>query len=95
MYAIIRSYPDPACSRDDVVRAGRHYASVLDALPGFLSCLILRSENGQLSVLTLFDEKANVPAAEHLSGPALADYLDGLPGPADCVTSEVVFQRGL
>ena len=94
MYAIMRSYPDPACGRDDVVRAGRRYASQLDAMPGFMSCLVLRDEDGRLNVLTLFDDRSHEGSEPELE-PALADYLDGLPEPAACVRGEVIFQRGL
>jgi hypothetical protein len=95
MYAMIRSYPDPACTRDDLVRAGRACASVLDDAPGFISCLILRGNSGRLTVLTLFDDRAALQTAEQTPGTTLADHLADLIRPSDCVAADVIFQRGL
>jgi hypothetical protein len=94
MYAMIRSYPDPSCSRDDLVSAGRACARELDDASGFISCLILRGDNG-LTVLTLFDELADLQAVEQTPGTRLADYLAGLSRTSECIAADVVFQRGL
>jgi hypothetical protein len=95
MYAMIRSYPDPACSRDDLIRAGRACARVLDNAPGFISYLILRADNGRLTVLTLFDDLADLQMAEQAPRTTLADYLAGLMRPSDCTAADVIFQRGM
>ena len=95
MYAMIRSYPEPACTRDDLIRAGRACARVLDDAPGFISCLILRGDSGRLTVLLLFDELADLQTAEQTHGTTLADHLAGLTRPSDCIAGDVIFQRGL
>jgi hypothetical protein len=95
MYALIRSYPDPACTRDDLVGAGRACAKVLGDAPGFISCLILRGNSGRLTVLTLFDGLGDLQTAEQTPGTTLADHLAGLTRPSDCIAADVIFQRGL
>jgi hypothetical protein len=95
MYAMTRSYADRACTRDDLVRAGRACARVLDNAPGFISCLILRGDDGRLTVLTLFDGLADLQMAEETPGTRLADHLAGLTRPSECISADVIFQRGL
>jgi heme-degrading monooxygenase HmoA len=95
MYAMIRTYPDPACRRDELIRAGRRYASALESVPGFLSCLILRGDSGRLVIVTLFDERADPDASAHLRDSDLPDYLCSLTPSADVLSGEVVYQRGL
>lgn len=95
MHAMIRRYADPGCASDEVVRAARSLAAVLDDVPGFISCVIVRPQSGGLALVTLFDEHANVSAAEKARGACLADHLPGLAEPYDLMTGEVVFQRGL
>jgi hypothetical protein len=95
MYAMIRSYPDPACPPAGVIRAGRRLAAVLDRAPGFLSCVILRSNNGRLAVLTLFESQANLEAVEPLAAGCVATRLESLSASTELLSGEVVFQRGL
>lgn len=37
MQAMIQRYVDTDCASDEVVRAGRRLAAVLDGVPGFIS----------------------------------------------------------
>ena len=93
MYAAIRSYPriDRACEPEEVVRAGRACAAILDRAQGFISCFVLETQRGGLTVVSLFDEHANLEAADQVE----FDRLLGLRGSAEAVQGEVVFQRGL
>lgn len=95
MHAMIRRYADPGCARDDVVRAGRRLAAVLDHVPGFVSCVIVQAPNGGLAVVTLFEEPTSLRLAEQLPDACLAAHLPGTSKPIDLTTGEVVFQRGL
>ena len=91
MYATIRTYADPVCEPEEVVRAGRACAAVLDRAQGFISCFVVRAQNGGLTVVTLFDEHGEVEAADQV----VVDQLPGLRGSAEVVQGEVLFQRGL
>lgn len=93
MYAAIRSYPllDPACEPGEVVRAGRACAAVLDRAQGFISCFVLQTQSGGLTVVSLFDEHADLEAAEQF----VLDQLLGRRASTGVVQGEVVFQRGL
>jgi hypothetical protein len=95
MYAMIRSYPDAACPPAEVVRAGRRLASVLDRAPGFISCVILQSNTGQLAVLTLFEDRAKLEAAEQRATGCIAHELQTVAASTELLSGEVVFQRGL
>jgi hypothetical protein len=95
MYAIIRIYPDRACKADDVVRTGRGFAAVLDRAHGFVSCFVLRAQDGRLVVVTLFDDQGDLHAAERLAGASVGDHLKGVGEAAEFLQGEVVFQRGL
>jgi hypothetical protein len=95
MYAMIRSYPDAACPPAEVVHAGRRLASVLERAPGFISCVILRSNIGQLAVLTLFEDQANLEAAELRAAGCVANELRTVTASTELLRGEVVFQRGL
>ena len=95
MQAMIQRFEAAGCSSDELVRAGRRLANVLDHVPGFISCVIVRAQGGNLATVTLFEEQAGLGAAEGLTGTSLVEHLPGLTGPADVTTGEVVFQRGL
>jgi hypothetical protein len=94
MYAMIRRYADPGCATDDIVRAGRQLAAVLDHVPGFVSLVIVQGSGG-LAVVSLFEEQANLQAVEQHPGACLAEHLPGVVKPVDLTTGQVVFQRGL
>jgi hypothetical protein len=95
MQAMIQRFDAAGCSSDELVRAGRRLANVLDHVPGFMSCVIVRAQGGGLAMVTLFEEQAGLRAAEGLTGTSLVEHLPGLVGPAEVTTGEVVFQRGL
>jgi hypothetical protein len=95
MQAMIQRFDAAGCSSDELVRAGRRLTSVLDHVPGFMSCVIVRARDGGLVTMTLFEEQAGLRATEGLPGTSLVEHLPGLIGPAEVTTGEVVFQRGL
>jgi hypothetical protein len=95
MYVMIRSYPEPASKPDEMVRAGKGFATVLGRAEGFISCFVVREQNQRLLVVTLFDKQTDLQAAEQLSGSCLADHLESIEERLEFAEGEVVFQRGL
>jgi hypothetical protein len=95
MQAMIQRYVVTAPTTDEVVAAGRRLSGMLDRVPGFVSCVILRAGPGRLTMVSLFEDQVSLEAAGLLDGAGLGHYLNAPVEPADVTTGEVVFQKGL
>jgi len=95
MQAVIQRYVGTAVSTDEIVAAGRTLTRLLDAVPGFVSCVILQADPGQLTMMSLFEDEASLEAAGLLDGTALGHHLTAPLEPTEVTTGQVVFQKGL
>jgi heme-degrading monooxygenase HmoA len=95
MHAMIQRYVGAAPTTDELVAAGRRLGGILDGVPGFISCVLLRVGTGRLTMVSLFEDQASLEAAGLLDGTALGHHLNTPVEPTEVTTGEVVFQKGL
>jgi hypothetical protein len=96
MHVIIRRYGELAVSMDQVRRAGRRLGATLGAAPGFVSYVLVETDGGAVTSISIFETAVDSQAAddvlaqwetEHLTRPA--------PGPVETTTGRILVQCGL
>jgi hypothetical protein len=96
MHATIRRYGPGAGAGDARVRAWRALAALLAREDGFVSCAVLETGDGELAVISFFDDATSLAAADRKIESWLATWEGGLGRLLVQVTSgEVIAQRGL
>lgn len=98
MYASIQRYDNVTALPDELMPAGRRHAAALQRVPGFVAYLLLDAGDGQLMAVSLFEDEADLLAAERV--PALDEWLQAertppAAGQPRVTRGEVVVQKGL
>ncbi len=96
LHATICRYDSVTASIEEVMQAGRRLASALSTAPGFVSYAVLDAGDGVLVSVTVFDDRADLEAAQPLIVRSVAEHLAALlPRPPEVIAGEVIVQRGL
>jgi heme-degrading monooxygenase HmoA len=96
LHATVFRYDGVTGPIDEVVHAGNHLASALSQAPGFVTCALLDAGRGVLVSISVFEDRADMEAADRLVGKAVAERLASLlPHPTEVVAGEVIVQRGM
>lgn len=96
MYATIRWRERGTASPDELARAGRALAAHLGGLAGFVACLFLEAPDGGYAAIGIFEDRANLVAADELvAGWSPIELPAPWAEPSHRFTGEVVMQRGL
>lgn len=96
LHATICRYDGITGPIDEVMRAGRQLAFALSQAPGFVTYALLDAGHGVLVSITVFEERADLEAADQLVGSWVAEHLAAsLPHPPEVIAGEVIVQRGM
>jgi quinol monooxygenase YgiN len=96
LHATICRYDGVTASIDEVMRAGRQLASALSEAPGFVSYAVLDAGDGVVVFVTVFDDPADLAAADQFIDRWVAEHLTALLSPPpEVIVGEVIVQRGM
>ena len=96
MHVTIRRYGQLAVSMDEVRRAGRQLGAALGAAPGFVTYVLVETDGGAVTAISIFETAAAARAGDALLLPWEVAHLAGpLPAPAGATTGDILVQCGL
>ncbi|HLZ25072.1 MAG TPA: hypothetical protein VKQ30_23365 [Ktedonobacterales bacterium] len=96
MYANIRRYRARAGTTDVLAEAGWRLGSVLANVSGFVATVIVDDGPEAVIVVTLFEERSRLAAAELMTEQWTTLHRDALnPGATEVACGEVLAQKGL
>jgi hypothetical protein len=96
LHATICRYDGVTASIEAVMQAGRRLAAALSTAPGFVSYAVLDAGDGVLVSVTVFDDRADLEAAQPLIDRWVAEHLTAmLPRTTEVIAGEVIVQRGM
>src|SRR5262245_51064078 len=96
LHATICRYDGVTASIEEVMQAGRRLAFALSTALGFVSYAVLDAGDGVLVSVTVFDDQADLAAAQPLIDSSITKQLTAvLPRPPQVIAGEVIVQRGM
>lgn len=96
MYATIRRYHVNAGSTEHLAEAGWRLGAELTRVFGFVALLTIDADQGDIVVISLFDDHASLVRGATLIEHWCVEHIDSLrAGPIEVTAGEVVAQKGL
>ncbi len=96
LHATVCRYDGITGSIEEVTRGGRQLASALSTAPGFVSYALLDAGDGVLVSINVFEDHADLEAADQLVKGWVAEHLAALlVRPPEVIGGEVIVQRGM
>ena len=96
MHAAIRRFQITAGAVDKLVRAARPLTTTLSEIPGFISFVMLETDDGGLTAISIFEDRAGLEAADQVATAwaaqhAVTEYESAM----QLTRGQIVVQRGL
>jgi hypothetical protein len=94
MHVTIRRHGRLAVSTDQLRRAGRQLGATLGATPGFVTYVLVETDGGAVTSISIFETAADSQAGDELLDRWEAEHL-ARPAPAETTTGQILVQCGL
>jgi heme-degrading monooxygenase HmoA len=96
MHAAIRRFQITAGAVDALVRTARALTATLSEIPGFISFVMLETDDGGLTAIFIFEDRAGLEAADQATTAWAAQHSVSENRPAlPLMRGQIVVQRGL
>lgn len=96
MHAAIRRFQITAGAVDALVRTARALTATLSEIPGFISFVMLETDDGGLTAISIFEDRAGLEAADRATTAWAAQHsVTDNEAVLPLTRGQIVVQRGL